>query len=125
MRLLSKLDEIIIEILKHIEELGQDFIYRGTECNMPYINENLKDMPLIEILFEFMQAKKCRDLKRDPGVYATVLTSARLVKGLKQSDLATVLGIPLRTLCCWETGERIPKIASATKILDYCGVSFS
>jgi len=125
MRLLTKLDEIIIEVLKHIEEFGQDFTYRGMESNMPYINENLKDMSLIEILFEFIQEKKCRDLKREVGAYAVVLTSARLVRGITQEQLVENLGVSIDSLRRWENGQNIPKLESAKKILDYCGVSFS
>jgi DNA-binding transcriptional regulator YiaG len=38
----------------------------------------------------------------------TAMQRARAARGLSQSELAAILGCPVRTIRSWEQGERVP-----------------
>jgi len=143
MRLLTKLDEIIIELLEVIKMLGKyhDALLisrRGSEQKtiIRYalkaedaqearnIDEVYEQLPLIDILIEFISAKKFRDLNRDVGTYAVVLTAARLIKGVTQEKLADDINVSVLSIRYWETGERVPTLENVKRVMAYCDVKF-
>ena len=51
------------------------------------------------------------------------IRSLRLSRGLKQSDLADILGVRQNTLSTWETGKYEPDSEALQNIADYFGVT--
>lgn len=49
------------------------------------------------------------------------LQTLRLARGLSQSQLAKVAGVPLGTLQGWERGRRTPLLDAAAKLADALG----
>jgi len=50
------------------------------------------------------------------------IRAARTYAGLTQRDLATAVGVSVRTVSLWETGRRTPSSRWVAAIADACGV---
>lgn len=50
------------------------------------------------------------------------LKELRSIKGLKQIEIASILGVDQSTYTNWETGKRVPKIDTLIKIADFYDV---
>lgn len=55
----------------------------------------------------------------------TILRVMRLAKGLKQTELATKIGVVQTTLSGWERGYRQPKFDDIVAIAQECGYTIS
>ena len=88
-----------------------------------HIDEIRTEMPLFQVLIELVNALKNKAAGEPTAYTAATISAARNVKRLTQAELGEKIGASGKVVQNWESGFRKPKLETALKIMNVCGIN--